>query len=291
MIKSMTGYGSAEVSEERYTLKVEIKSLNSRYLDLNLKVPKEFSDKELEIKNYVGSRLVRGKLSFVIDFQPQQFDETPVEINGELFRLFYKRYEELAADVGGKEDELFKLALQSPNVIVPREDFVSLISWDVAKSVIDKAVQACDQFRIDEGGKLAQSLQANIDAIREGLAKVTEMDPQRVTNVRNRLEQAIADIKDKTQVDENRFEQELIYYIEKFDIAEERVRLQSHLDYFSEVLGSNEASGKKLGFIAQEIGREINTIGSKANDAEMQRVVVVMKDELEQIKEQVLNVM
>jgi len=286
----MTGYGSAELADEKFSFKVEIKSLNSRYLDLNLKVPKEFSDKELEIKNYVGSKLVRGKLAVVVDFQPQQFDDTPVEINGPLFRMYYGQYKELAKVVGGQTGELFKLALQSPNVVVPREE-LDAIPWETARSVIEKAVQACNQFRIDEGNKLAESLSNNIKAIREGLHKVSVLDPQRLANVRNRLEQGIADIREKTQVDENRFEQELIYYMEKFDISEEKVRLQSHLDYFTEVINTEVANGKKLGFIAQEIGREINTIGSKANDADIQRVVVVMKDELEQIKEQVLNVM
>ncbi|MEM9326351.1 MAG: YicC/YloC family endoribonuclease [Bacteroidota bacterium] len=291
MIKSMTGYGSAELSEDKYSLKIEIKSLNSRYLDLNLKVPKEFSDKELEIKTAVAAKLVRGKLSFLVDFQPHKFEETPVEINGDLFKLFYNRYKELATEVDGHDHELFKLALQSPNVIVAREDFSSLISWETVKDVIDQAVDACDKFRVDEGSKLATSLRNNITAIREGLEKVSEMDPRRVANVRNRLEQGIADLREKTQVDENRFEQELIYYMEKFDISEEKVRLTSHLDYFMEVIDGDEANGKKLGFIAQEIGREINTIGSKANDADIQRIVVQMKDELEQIKEQVLNVM
>ena len=291
MIKSMTGYGSAEAITEKYTLKVELKSLNSKYLDLILKLPKDFSDREMEIKSIISKKLIRGKVNFTIDFQPSQFGESPVEINQELFQLYYNQFAALAGDHLSNRDELFKLAVHAPNVMVPREDFSDLLDWADLIRVIEDALEACDQFRVAEGQQLAKALTSNIRAIEAGLQVVMERDPERVANIRSRLDQGIAELREKTQVDENRFEQELIFYVEKLDISEEKVRLKSHLDYFLEILEGNESNGKKLGFIAQEIGREINTIGSKANDAEIQRTVVKMKDELEQIKEQVLNVM
>lgn len=287
----MTGYGSAESITEKYTLKVELKTLNSKFLDLILKLPREFNDREMDIKSIISKQLIRGKVNFNIDFQPNQFGESPVEINQELFQLYYDQFAELAKSNLTNRDELFKLAVHAPNVMVPKEDFSDLISYDEMVRVVREALDKCNQFRIDEGRQLEKALRKNIEEISQGLASVAEMDPLRVANVRSRLDQAISDLRDKTQVDENRFEQELIFYVEKLDISEEKVRLRSHLDYFLEIVEGTDANGKKLGFIAQEIGREINTIGSKANDADIQRIVVKMKDELEQIKEQVLNVM
>ncbi len=287
----MTGYGSAEAITEKYTLKVELKSLNSKFLDLILKLPREFNDREMDIKSIISKKLVRGKVNFIIDFQPNQFGESPVEINHELFQLYYEQFASLAKSNLTNRDELFKLAVHAPNVMVSKEDFSDLISYDEMVGVVREALEKCDQFRIDEGRQLEKALRKNIEEISHGLTVVSELDPGRVTNIRSRLDQAISELRQKTQVDENRFEQELIFYVEKLDISEEKVRLKSHLDYFLEILDGNDSNGKKLGFIAQEIGREINTIGSKANDAEIQRSVVKMKDELEQIKEQVLNVM
>lgn len=287
----MTGYGSAEAITDKYNLKVELKSLNSKFLDLILKLPREFSDRELEIKSVISKKLIRGKVNFTIDFQPTQFGESPVEINEELFRLYYDQFASLAKEDLTNRDELFKLAIHAPNVMVPKEDFSDLIDWEDLIKVVEDALEACDQFRRTEGEQLAKALTSNIQAIDEGLEVVKSRDPERVVNIRARLDQAISELREKTQVDENRFEQELIFYVEKLDISEEKVRLKSHLDYFLEILKGSESNGKKLGFVAQEIGREINTIGSKANDAEIQRTVVKMKDELEQIKEQVLNVM
>lgn len=287
----MTGYGSAEAITEKYTLKVELKSLNSKFLDLILKLPREFSDREMDIKSIISKKLIRGKVNFTIDFQPNQFGESPVAINQELFQLYYDQFAELAKSNLTNRDELFKLAVHAPNVMVAKEDFSDLISFEEMAAVVKEAVDKCDQFRADEGKQLEKALRHNIEAISEGLETVAKLDPERVANIRGRLDQAISELREKTQVDENRFEQELIFYVEKLDISEEKVRLKSHLDYFLEILAGSEANGKKLGFVAQEIGREINTIGSKANDAGIQRTVVKMKDELEQIKEQVLNVM
>ena len=287
----MTGYGAAEAITEKYTLKVELKSLNSKFLDLILKLPREFSDREMDIKSIISRKLIRGKVSFMIDFQPNQFEESPIEINQELFQLYFDQFAKLAENTLTNRDEIFMLAVNAPKVMVSKEDFSDLISYDEMVSVVREALEQCDQFRIDEGRQLEKALRKNIAEISQGLAVVSELDPTRVVNIRSRLDQAISELREKTQVDENRFEQELIFYVEKLDISEEKVRLKSHLDYFLEILDGPESNGKKLGFIAQEIGREINTIGSKANDADIQKTVVKMKDELEQIKEQVLNVM
>ena len=287
----MTGYGSAQTVTEAYTLKAEIKALNSKFLDLMTRLPKEFNDKELEIKSLIGQRLSRGKISFNFEFQTNEVTDLPVKIDESLFSLYYDQFELLANGKEIEPAELFKLAVHSPNVIIPKDDLGDIIPWEEVKKIVETAIDTCDSFRISEGQQLEKSLRNNIQKIGAGLEKVTEMDPNRVKNMRKRLDNIIADLRERFQADENRFEQELIYYMEKLDISEEKVRLKSHLDYFLEVIESADSNGKKLGFIAQEIGREINTIGSKANDADIQREVVLMKDELEQIKEQVLNVM
>ncbi len=291
MIKSMTGYGSAESVTDRYTLKIEIRSLNSKFLDLLLKAPKEFGDKELEMKSLVGSHLVRGKISLALEFALSTATSSAVSVNEELFKSYYDQFDKLADTYAANRDELFKLALHAPGVLEQDEDIKELIDWPSILSSMKEAIAACDKFRVDEGTKLEAALRSNIDSIQSGLERVNALDEERVRAIRTRLEQAIDEIKDRVKVDINRFEQELIYYLEKLDISEEKVRLQSHLTYFLEVLDGPESNGKKLGFISQEIGREINTIGSKSNHAEMQRVVVQMKDDLEQIKEQVLNVL
>ena len=290
MVKSMTGYGIAEFISEGYILKVEIKALNGKYLDFNLKVPKELSEKENVIKKSIGDILVRGKLNISIDLTIHKYTEPPVQINHDLFNLYSQQYQKLAA---GKvsEEEVFKLSLQSPNVMVVKNDISAVIDDKILLDTITSAANNCDRFRSDEGSKLHKSLTENIRDIRVGLHEIDHLDDQRKNAVRSRLRQGIDDLKDKIQIDENRFEQELIYYIERLDISEEKVRLSSHLDYFDEILSKKEAVGKTLGFIAQEIGREINTIGSKANDAKLQKTVVQMKDALEQIKEQAMNVL
>ena len=291
MIKSMTGYGSSESATDAYSLKVEIKSLNSKFLDLSIKLPKELSHRELEIKSVVNSKLVRGKVSFSMEVLPNQASEAPIALNKDLFKRYYAEFKELSHEIDGSSEELFKLALHAPEVLMNEEDLLENIDWQDVLKAVNEALEACDNFRMEEGKQLEKSLRDNIKSISEGLEQIKVLDPQRVENIKQRLTQSIEEIKDRVKVDVNRFEQELIYYVEKLDISEEKVRLKSHLDYFLEVLNESDSNGKKLGFVSQEIGREINTIGSKSNDAKMQRIVVGMKDELEQIKEQVLNVM
>jgi len=285
----MTGFGSAEAESKIYRVKVEVKTLNSKFLDMAQKIPRELADKELEIKNIVTQKLTRGKVNLTIELIPIHVLEPSVQINQELFKRYYLQYKLLATEVDASDKDLFKLALHSPDVILPDET-AHEVDWEMVKNVLIEALDKCNTFRASEGNTLQEKLSSYIDSIGEGLEAVAEHDPARIQSIRDRISTNIQDIKDKTQVDQNRFEQELIYYIEKLDITEEKVRLGKHLEYFREVMEDGESQGKKLGFISQEIGREINTIGAKANDAVIQRAVVQMKDELEKIKEQCMNV-
>ncbi|WP_258102557.1 YicC/YloC family endoribonuclease [Marinoscillum sp. MHG1-6] len=290
MLLSMTGYGSAEVSTPQYNIKIEVKSLNSKFLDVILRSPRELADKELEIRGLIGQYLKRGKVNFSIEIQPTESAEPNVHINEALFNAYYSKYLELANGSSANTDEIFKLALQSPEVI-SSNDAVEFLAWDQVKSAIISALEKCNEFRAHEGKVLEEKFLEYVSLIREGLKQVSDQDVHRVELIRERLQAGLEDIKEKVQVDQNRFEQELIYYIEKLDITEEKVRLAKHLDHLEEVMGHTESEGKKMGFISQEIGREINTIGAKANDAVIQRAVVHMKDELEKIKEQSSNIL
>ena len=285
----MTGFGSAETESKKYRIKVEVKTLNSKFLDLSAKLPREILDKELEIKSMITNYLKRGKVNLVVEITPIGQEEPGVHINNELFKAYYRQYEQLAGEVDANPKDLFRLALHSPDVIVANDNS-SFEEWGEVQSVLKEALDKCSAFRSSEGETLQQNLLSYIEGIATGLSEVSERDPARIQQIRERITNSLEEIKEKTQVDQNRFEQELIYYIEKLDITEEKVRLGRHLEYFKEVMNADESQGKKLGFISQEIGREINTIGAKANDAIIQRAVVSMKDELEKIKEQSMNI-
>ncbi|WP_425639945.1 YicC/YloC family endoribonuclease [Algoriphagus yeomjeoni] len=293
MIKSMTGFGNAGFEDERMVIQVEVRTLNSKFLDLSIRSPRQFNDKELEIRNLVQSILDRGKVSISIDFQSKGSAEMPVSINEELFALFYEKYKALASSVNDDSQDIFKLALQSPTVItqVTGEQRDDQADWEEIKKMLIIALNKCDSFRQDEGNSLEEKLQSNIDAIAAGLSKIQENEGKRKDRLKQKIRNHFSEWLDENSFDANRFEQELIYYFEKLDITEEIVRLDTHLKYFSKCLSEETSQGKKLGFISQEIGREINTIGSKANDAEMQKHVILMKDELEKVKEQSLNVL
>lgn len=292
MIKSMTGFGVAGFENEHMVIQVEVRSLNSKFLDLSIRSPRQFSDKEPEIRTIVQSILDRGKVSLSIDFIPKGNQNLPVTINQELFKTYYQEFKSLAEQVGEKSDDLFKLALQAPNVIntVPM-DREENEDWEQVKLVVEEALKKCDGFRKDEGASLLSKLEENIQVIRSAFQRVKLEEPGRKEKIQQRIRNHFAQWMDENSFDANRFEQELIYYFEKIDITEELVRLETHLDYFMKSLKEESGQGKKLGFISQEIGREINTIGSKANDAEIQKHVILMKDELEKIKEQSLNVL
>lgn len=292
MIKSMTGFGVAGFENEQMMIQIEVRSLNSKILDLSIRSPRQFSDKESEIRGLAQSILDRGKVSISIEFVPRGSENLPVTINQGLFKAYFEEFKKLAELVGTPTNDLFKLALQSPNVItsipMEREDGDD---WEQTKLVLEEALKKCDGFRIDEGASLYSKLEENITVIRSAFERVKQEEPIRKERIRQRIRNHFTQWMDENSFDANRFEQELIYYFEKLDITEELVRLETHLDYFMKSLSEENGQGKKLGFISQEIGREINTIGSKANDAEIQKHVILMKDELEKIKEQSLNVL
>ena len=293
MITSMTGFGSAEKITEEYSLKVEIKTLNSKFFDPSYRLPNAFLKWEMEIKALLEKGLGRGKVNLGIYFELKNFEQLPIQINQQLFDAYYKRLQQLSDGLGieGKV-ALFKMAMNMPNVVVHEESPEGNISFEVFKAVLLKGVADCNQFRLQEGINLQKALVASHEKIRHGLSEVEKLDPGRIENLKNRIYHSLEEVKQRIQIDQNRFEQELIYYIEKLDLTEEKIRLGSQLDYFIDVINNDQGvSGKKLGFLCQELGREINTIGSKANDAGIQRSVVGMKEELEKIKEQILNIL
>lgn len=291
MIKSMTGFGQASLNKGDVNLMVEVKTLNSKFFDVNLRLPKIFNEKELDVRNMIADKLERGKISLSVDMQTtraeirQQYNET-------LFVAYYTELKKLADKTMAGYEGLFELALNSPDVVVGggREELNPAL-WDSLQKLVSEALQKCDQFRVTEGKALEEKLVTYIQSIANALKKVEQLDPQRVERIRSRIKGNLTEFFGAEGFDMNRLEQELIFYIEKLDIHEERVRLSTHLNYFLKLLAEPISNGKKLGFLAQEIGREINTIGSKSNDAEMQREVVLMKEELEKIKEQLNNVL
>ncbi|MCE7053317.1 YicC family protein [Algoriphagus sp. AGSA1] len=293
MIKSMTGFGNAGFEDERMVIQVEVRTLNSKFLDLSIRSPRQFNDKELEIRTLVQSILDRGKVSVTIDFQSKGGTEMPVSINEALFGLFYKKYKDLAGTVGDDSQDIFKLAMQSPGVItqLAGEQRNDQEDWEQIKKVFTEALAKCNAYRQDEGNSLEEKLQRNIREIANGLKQIEAEEGNRKERIKQKIRNHFNEWLDENSFDANRFEQELIYYFEKLDITEEIVRLNTHLNYFEKCLNEENSQGKKLGFISQEIGREINTIGSKANDAGMQKHVILMKDELEKVKEQSLNVL
>lgn len=291
MIKSMTGYGLAanDFANSKYT--VEIKSLNSKFLELSLKLPKAFSDKELLIRNECSKQIDRGKvnISITVDY-PENATKT-ASINQTLLKFYYKQLRSVSDELGDTGNELLQIALNFPEVICYPENIISEEEWKQVHRTFDEAIANFQIFRRDEGKVLQQDLILRIKNILDAMKQIEEKEPDRILHIRERLNQYLSEAVGRENIDQNRFEQELIFYIEKLDITEEKIRLKSHCDYFMEALESPDANGKKLGFISQEIGREINTIGSKANDARIQQTVVVMKEELEKVKEQLLNVL
>lgn len=292
MIKSMTGYGKVQYEEDAFTLSTEVKTLNSKFLDANIRLPRIFSDREIEIRNLLSASLERGKVNLVVDFVSKSEEIKGATINSVLFKNYYHTLEKLSLEVGNPHPDLFGLSMQLPEVVQqPLQETISEELWDKIKIKIEEAIKNCNAFRLQEGKALSQYLEGCIKAIGAALEKIEVLVPKRNEGVRNRIRSQIVDLMaDPQMIDDNRFEQELIYYIEKLDVNEEIVRLKNHLSYFLKVLSSKGSQGKKLGFISQEIGREINTIGAKANDSDIQHLVVEMKEELEKIKEQVLNV-
>ena len=287
----MTGFGQAAVVVENGSLHVEVKSLNSKFLDLGLRLPSGFSEKELEARTLIQEKLERGKISIAVEYRRSIPEQVPQRYNESLFIAHYAELKKLADRVMAPYDTIFEMALRSPDVTVEQETKANAATLEKFMQTLATAIGQCNKFRQDEGASLAEKLMGYIRSIGALLDKVERLDPLRVEKIRSRIKKNVSDFFGEEGFDTNRLEQEILFYIEKLDIHEEQVRLRTHLAYFVEAMDESLSTGKKLAFIAQEIGREINTIGSKANDAEMQREVVMMKEELEKIKEQLNNVL
>jgi uncharacterized protein (TIGR00255 family) len=282
----MTGFGKATLQLPSKKITVEVKSLNSKGLDLNVRMPSVYRELELGLRNEIALQLERGKIDFSIYIELNG-EQTSTKINVPIVKAYINQMREVIANAD--ETELMKMAVRMPDALKTERDEIDENDWIEIQKVIKEAMQNIANFRQDEGKSLEQEFQLRIGNIRQYMNDALALDSERVQAIKDRLQTAIAEL--QVNVDENRFEQELIYYLEKLDITEEKVRLATHLDYFIETIKGTEANGRKLGFITQEMGREINTMGSKANHAQMQKLVVMMKDELEKIKEQVLNVL
>ena len=286
MIQSMTGFGKASLQLPTKKITVEIKSLNSKGLDLNTRMPSVFREMELGLRNQISQRLERGKVDFSL-YVEVTGEETTSKINVPIVKGYINQMK--AVIPNADETELMKMAVRMPDALKTERDEIDENEWKQIQTVIDEALENIANFRKDEGASLEKEFQLRIANINNLMNEAVSYDAERIETVKTRLRTALDEL--KVNVDENRFEQELIFYLEKYDITEEKVRLGNHLSYFLETLNGTEANGRKLGFITQEMGREINTMGSKSNHTEMQKLVVMMKDELEKIKEQVLNVL
>lgn len=287
MIQSMTGFGKAVVSLPSKKLTIELKSLNSKSIDLHTYIPQEYRAQELVLRKLISDALTRGKINFSIHIENAK-GQTSVSINHEVVQAYIKELK--AISESDKNDlEFLKMAMTMPETLSTKNEVVDDQEYKTLKLGVKEALKSINQYRSDEGKALEKDFRLRLKILTALLDEVAKIDSDRIEKRRERLQKAIEEL--QVEVDENRFEQELVYYIEKFDITEEKTRLKNHLDYFYETLDAETSEGKKLKFIAQEMGREINTIGSKSNDAPMQKLVVQMKDELEKIKEQVLNVL
>lgn len=292
MIKSMTGYGRGESTTASRKIIVEIKSLNSKQLDLSVRVPSIYREKESEVRGAISKALSRGKVDLIVTYENLgQQSESGSSINVALFTSYYNQIMEAAAAVGCEpaSGALISSVLRMPDVMQSDAVKVSEDEFEALLEALNKAVENINEFRAQEGRVLMDDLLARVDLIESLMGQVVPFEAERIETVRARIADNLAKI--SVNIDNNRFEQEIIYYLEKFDITEEKVRLKQHCDYFRTVAGGDEGVGRKLGFISQEMGREINTMGSKANHAQIQKIVVDMKDELEKIKEQLLNIL
>ncbi len=290
MIKSMTGFGKATGEWKNKKVTVEIRSLNSKQMDLNMKMPSLYRSKELDLRSYITKQTERGRMDVSI-YVENGMDENAAVINKTLVETYIKQLKEIAEKTDSDTEDFLAIAMRMPDVFKQEREELEEEEWAYVMSRVDDAITAFNQFRIDEGNVLMKDFVDRINTIVDLLKEIEVLEQARSQQIRDRIKKNVYELIPAEAIDKNRFEQELIYYIEKLDITEEKVRLRSHCDYFLEALKSPNAEGRKLGFISQEIGREINTIGSKANDAAIQKFVVQMKDELEKIKEQSLNVL
>jgi len=290
MIKSMTGYGKAEIELQGSTYSIEIRTLNSKQMDINIRIPQVFKSKEVEIRNMLGQQLQRGKVDFNMANVSQKSNNN-LRLNQAIVKQYYAELTAMANELGEETDNLLAVITRLPDVFSAEEEEMGDNEWELLKEAIEKAIAQVNQFRTQEGRILAKEFRQHIEEILRLLQQVPQYESPRIERIRERIQKSLEENFANVQYDKNRLEQEIIFYIEKLDITEEKIRLKKHCDYFLEVLQSEETVGKKMGFVLQEIGREINTLGSKANDAAMQKLVVHMKDALEKIKEQMLNIL
>ncbi len=285
----MTGFGKSFSENEGKKISVEVRSLNSKQLDLGIRMPSIFKEKENDIRTLAQRLLERGKIDVFVLFE-SNLEQKSISINKELAKNYYKELMSLASELNVADNNYIEIVSKMPEVWKHEKHELNEEDWLNLYNTVEKALIDLNIFRADEGKVLANELSNRINKIALNLSAIQKMDGLRVQHIRDRIKNNINEVIGNDKVDSNRFEQELIYYIEKIDITEEKVRLKTHCDYFIKTM-EEDSSGRKLGFITQEIGREINTIGSKANDAEIQKLVVEMKDELEKVKEQLLNVL
>jgi uncharacterized protein (TIGR00255 family) len=291
MIKSMTGYGKAMAETSKKKILIEIKSLNSKQLDFNAKLPWIYKEKEPEIRNLLSQKLDRGKIDIVIYFDILE-DEGIAVINKSIIKSYYSQLKEIAKELDINIDaQILPAIMKFPDAMKTEKPELDEDEWEKVKEQIIESLKVLDLYRIEEGKSIMKDIETCLSKILISLDRVEEFEEGRITKIKEKLLSILEDNTGTENIDKNRFEQELIFYLEKFDINEEKVRLRKHCEYFTQTINSEAPNGKKLGFIAQEIGREINTIGSKANDASIQKLVVMMKDELEKIKEQTNNIL
>ena len=286
----MTGFGKATKTITNKAFTVEIRSVNSKQLDLNLRMPSMYREKEIELRNAVAEKLVRGKTDLSIYFESNG-EEKSVQINQELAKIYFADLLQLAKSVGRENEPLIPSLLRMPDIMKSEKNELDENEWKEILALIDDAIVQYNVFRSQEGKTLQAEFTARVQSILSLLQQVDPFEKERIETIKERIQKNLADAAGKENIDQNRFEQELIYYLEKFDVTEEKVRLKTHCDYFLSTIKDEQDQGRKLNFISQEMGREINTLGSKANHSEIQKLVVQMKDELEKIKEQLLNVL
>lgn len=290
MLKSMTGFGKSICEMPNKKISIEIKTLNSKQMDINAKLPVFYREKETEVRALLTSRLERGKVDMYVNVE-NIGGYAECSINRDVIKAHFAELKQIAIELNQTPNDYLTLLMKMPDIYNTNTIEISDDEWFMFKTAIDKAIDKVEEFRINEGNILTADFEKRIDIIEQLLNSVETFEASRIQNIKDKLWKNLNDMLEASKIDNNRFEQEIIYYLEKIDITEEKTRLKKHLDYFTNTLNSESSQGKKLGFICQEIGREINTIGSKANDVQIQQIVVQMKDELEKIKEQLMNIL
>lgn len=290
MVQSMTGFGKSITELPTKKISIEVRSLNSKNTDFNVKMPSLYREKENQIRTMLRNKLSRGKVDFNLYIETQE-KETSYTINREVFKDYYRQLNDIAHELNEEKPDILAVVSRFPEILKPEKESLDEKEWEKIKETAENAVEDLISYRSDEGKSIEKDFHLRISNIQKLLKEIEKHEKTRTDKMRERIYSNLEENIDRDKIDNDRFEQEVIYWLEKLDVTEEKVRLSSHCEYFLEIMESEGAKGKKLGFISQEIGREVNTLGSKANHAEFQKLVVQMKDELEKIKEQVLNVL